>query len=132
MTPHIHAKAMAEYAKDAAEIDNPWSRWERLSGDGTCISMRTHPMWVNSYHYQRKPRLININGHQVTEPCRVALETGQTYYVVASLTGRPSEQVWEDDRVDMTWLEHGLLHLTKEAAEAHLKALLSFTAKEEQ
>lgn len=25
---HIHAAAMAEYAKDAAETDKPWERWE--------------------------------------------------------------------------------------------------------
>ena len=25
---HIHAAAMAEYAKDAAETNKPWERWE--------------------------------------------------------------------------------------------------------
>ena len=29
---HIHAAAMAEYAKDALETDKPWERWEFSCG----------------------------------------------------------------------------------------------------
>jgi hypothetical protein len=74
-----------------------------------------------------KPRTISINGFDVPEPCREALEYGDFYYI-ASITAMdilPSQ--WQNDNIDLKQLSQGIVHLTKEAAEQHRKALLSFT-----
>ena len=65
---HIHAAAMAEYAKDAAETDKPWERWEFCHMRGEYQSLHSHPEWVEDNKYRRKPQVILINGHQVAEP----------------------------------------------------------------
>ena len=61
---HIHAAAMAEYAKDAAETDKPWERWEFCHMRGEYQSLHSHPEWVEDNKYRRKPQVILINGHQ--------------------------------------------------------------------
>ena len=67
---HIHAAAMAEYAKDAIETDMPWERWEvsvTESGD-EYRNLLGHPDWAVTRKYRRKPKVILINGHEVPEP----------------------------------------------------------------
>ena len=49
---HTHAAAMAEYAKDAAETDMPWERWEvsmTESGD-EYRNLLGHPDWADTLH----------------------------------------------------------------------------------
>ncbi|WP_195430861.1 hypothetical protein [Morganella morganii] len=82
---------------------------------------------VNS-KYRLKPRFIDINGHQVTEPVREPLEGDQEYWI-ADIRYAVSVFNWENNDADNRWLERGIIHLTKEAAEAHSAALLSFTQK---
>jgi hypothetical protein len=77
-----------------------------------------------------KPKTININGFEVPEPCRKALEVEATYYYFNPYTYYDNyidDCVWENDKIDSKMLSAGLLHLTKEAAEIHAKALISFT-----
>lgn len=79
-----------------------------------------------------KPATININGHEVPEPLRVAPADGAAYWRVTvsdkQLAG--AVNTWNDDVYDHRWLARGLCHATKEAAEQHARALLSFTTKE--
>ena len=70
---HIHAAAMAEYAKDAAETDMPWERWESSCGGQHYVSLETHPQWTENFKYRRKQKVILINGHEVPETCRTPL-----------------------------------------------------------
>ena len=82
---HIHAAAMAEYAKDAAETDMPWERWEvsmTESGD-EYRNLLGHPDWAVTRKYRRKPKTILINGHEVPEPHRKPLEIDR------NLRGKP-------------------------------------------
>ncbi len=122
---------MAQYAQDAMETPTPWERWE-MSGAGkfwlTCFAT---PTWDNELDYRRKPRTININGFDVLEPVREPLEYGQEYYIptIAADLRVASLFTWYDNDHDFRWLEKGIVHLTKEAAELHAKALLSFTQK---
>ena len=130
---HIHAAAMAEYAKDAAETDMPWERWEvslAESGD-EYRNFLGHPDWAVTRKYRRKPKVILINGHEVPEPCREPLQVGEMYWVVSLIRGATS-LLWQDDDFDNSYLENGFIHLTKEAAEKHFDALKSFTAKGDQ
>jgi len=130
---HIHAELMALYAQDAMETDKPWVRWEgRKNGYDEWRPFESgHPSWLIDFEYRRKPRTININGHEVPEPVREKLGDDQTYYTVA-LTS-PSSIIgydWNGDGIDLMLLKSGLIHLTREAAVAHAEALLSFTKKQ--
>lgn len=65
---HIHAAAMAEYAKDAAETDKPWERWEFSYKNQEYESLNNHPIWMTDNKYRRKPKTILINGHEEGQP----------------------------------------------------------------
>ena len=129
---HIHAAAMAEYAKDAAETDMPWERWEislAESGD-EYRNLLGHPEWAVTRKYRRKPKVIMINGHEVPEPHRTPLKDGEVYWAL-TLFSRATSLRWKDDDFDNSYLENGFIHLTRDAAEKHFNALKSFTAQKE-
>ena len=130
---HIHAAAMAEYAKDAADTDMPWERWETSmteSGD-EYRNLLGHPDWAVTREYRRKPKVILINGYEVPEPHRTPLEIGDIYWTFTFADGVIALR-WLSDEDDIDYLESGVIHLTKEAAEKHFNALKSFTAKGDQ
>ena len=127
---HIHAAAMAEYAKDALETDKPWERWEFCHMRGEYQSLHNHPEWVENNEYRRKPKVILINGHEVPEPHRTPLKVDEVYWAL-TLFGSATSLHWRDDDFDNSYLENGFIHLTKEAAEKHFNALKSFTAQKE-
>lgn len=56
MAAHPHAELMALYAKDAAETDEPWERWEwfDLYLNQWC-SLNSFPSWSPTTKYRRKP-----------------------------------------------------------------------------
>lgn len=131
MSGHPHADLMAK-AAEIAKTDQYWQRhfeekfhstdkWNQMSD----VFFQTHR------EYRLKTRFIDINGHQVPEPVREIPATGDILYI-ADTTLKPSGELrlqWTDHDVDMRLLNSGLLHTTKEAAEAHIAALLSFTQK---
>ena len=131
MSGHVHAELMALYAQDAMESETPWERWEyRRSELIGWISVNTHPEWDDCTEYRRKTKTIHINGIEVPEPCREPLACDTKYYmpdIVDSLDGKWAWSAWDDDEVDHARLKAGIVHLTKEAAEMHAKALVSFT-----
>ena len=129
---HIHAAAMAEYAKDAAETDMPWERWETSlaeSGD-EYRNLLGHPDWAVTRKYRRKPKVILINGHEVPEPQHVPLKDGEMYRTFTFHGGVVCLR-WFSDEDDYNYLKNGVIHLTREAAEKHFNALKSFTAQKE-
>ena len=131
---HIHAAAMAEYAKDAIGTDMPWERWEvsmTESGD-EYRNLFGHPDWAVTRKYRRKPKTILINGHEVPEPHRTPLDIDDVYWTFTFVEGGVTNFYWQYDAIDTRCLKNGFIHLTKEAAEKHFNALKSFTASGEQ
>ena len=126
---HVHAASMAEYAKDAAETDMPWERWEFSCKNKEYSSLQSHPLWHADVKYRRKPKVILINGHEVPEPCRTPLEIGDAYWTFTFFFAGVIEVYWDGDSEDHNAFKNGFIHLTKEAAEKHFNALKSFTAK---
>lgn len=126
MAAHKHAALMLQYAQDAAETETPWERWEVLRG-GAWYGMTDHPIWAAMFEYRRKPRMININGHEVPEPVRESLKCGEKYWLAC--TTDVERFYWNSDDNDRQWLADGLIHLTQEAAQTHVDALLSFTRR---
>lgn len=75
-----------------------------------------------------KPTTININGHEVPHPVREQLENGDSYFVVTRLEPCGVRCLyWTSGPIDLQMLSLGLIHITQEAAIAHVEALLSFT-----
>jgi len=124
---------MLAYAQDAMETDKPWERWEYTDGE-SALRWRpcsNHPSWSTFNEYRRKPRTININGHEVPEPVRDAPRFREEYFIVDTWNDEIVDSYhWNDDEADRRLLKRGIIHLTREAAEAHAKALLSFTEKQ--
>lgn len=84
----------------------------------------------NPMDWKIKPKTININGFEVPEPIRKPLSFKEVYYIAVLTENLYYCQEWADSTKDMKNLKAGIVHLTKEAAEIHAKALLSFTKKE--
>ena len=129
---HIHAELMMEYAKDAMETDEPWERWEYYSHRCTWEPFKiSGPSWGEESEYRRKARTININGHEVPEPYRGEMKKDQPYFIPRigwmGCEGNYEEEVWINCTYDNNMIHRGLIHLNKEAAMAHAKALESFT-----
>jgi hypothetical protein len=131
---HPHAALMLEYAKDWAETDRPWERWQLQQSTGawyTFTKYQGHPRWDKHTQYRRKSKVITINGHAVPEPYRGALLDDVTYFMPSLYSAEVSciSSTSEDASSMAEFQTKGLMHTTKEAAIAHAKALLSFTAK---
>lgn len=128
---HPQAELMMQYAQDAMETDKPWERWEFYSHSAEkWIACFENPVWDINRVYRRKQKTININGFEVPEPLREAPTKDTEYFCVNFLhTNLVSEWAWCNHDIEYEYLTKGLIHLTKEAAELHAKALLSFTKK---
>lgn len=81
--------------------------------------------FVDGCKYRIKPKTIMVNGFEVPEPMREDLNNFERYFTPSvgsdSLCNHHS---WESDGYDKRHLSRGLIHLTKEAAIAHAKAML--------
>lgn len=132
---HPHAESMAEFAVDASKYTEPWRFWQYLEElGGPWKALTGMPHWDANVEYRRKPRTININGHKVPEPLRVAPPLGTVVYLPGLESHTENlNSLSIECMPDLAgeWfkanLARGILHATREAAEAHARALLSFT-----
>lgn len=132
---HKHAEAMKLYAEDAATTDKPWELWEfNHKKECSWYALIDHPEWDFNHNYRRKevkPKTININGYEVPEPLQNAPEGGTMYwYPNTSDTHVAYSHYYSYYQYHVDRLVNGLVHLTQEAAQKHLDALLSFTRKQ--
>jgi hypothetical protein len=128
-TGHPHADLMAQYAEDAKVKDRPWELWQYYDNDTSIWGDLGHnPAWCTNTQYRRKPKTIKIGEFDVPAPETERPVEGTVYYYPSLTTeaGYGSTR-WYNASIDKELLERGLVHLTKEAAIAHTKALLSFT-----
>lgn len=113
----------------------PWAHFEirRINFENwTPMPMRC---WFTDYGYdfRLKPKTININGFEVPEPERGPLPVNSDYFIVNLYNKQLCmHRIWYDDESDAMLLVSGVVHKTKEAAIQHAKALLSFTAINEE
>lgn len=130
---HIHAELMLEYSKDALVSKEPWNDWQFADAlhEYEWLKCDTNPAWAEDTRYRRKPKTILINGYEVPEPIRNLPDLGKSGISetvwIPSLTEIPSFALGVGNSYTRVFFDRGLCHLTKEAAELHAKALLSFT-----
>lgn len=74
--------------------------------------------------YRIQQATITINGVEVPEPLREAPKVGTPYYVPSVLLAGAGQNFWKNDSHDRDLLRRGIVHLTREAADAHACALI--------
>jgi hypothetical protein len=129
---HKHAETLRAIADGV-----PLSEFElrAIGSDWSILDEALWSAWIyepEHWEVRRKPKTININGHEVPEPLAY-LENGAEYFTFSIVEGVPTSE-HHCNRYQELGENHcrmGIAHATKEAAEAHAKALLSFTAKDQ-
>lgn len=87
----------------------------------------SHP----SRYYTIIRKTIRVNGIEVPEPELEELEEGQMYYVANIVDDDYCYSLqWDGHGVDIRLLKRGLIHLDKESAIKHAKAMLKFEEAE--
>ncbi|MEQ1969729.1 hypothetical protein ABLA30_22830 [Xenorhabdus nematophila] len=131
MTKHIHADLIMAYAKLAQETDKPWDGFQyRIRGNEEWLDCGVSVRFWFGNEYRLKPRTVKIGEIDVPEPVREPLERDQEYFVVATTGLFPAEAgIWDGAKIHMRYLERGLIHLNRESAELHAKALIALTQK---
>ncbi|WP_237388027.1 hypothetical protein [Xenorhabdus sp. Sc-CR9] len=128
MTKHIHADLMMKAAEIAQENENWWEYFELKYPDGSWRSISDNFGFHKKCTYRLKPRTIRIGNIDVPEPVREPLEDGQEFFVPdLGLDALPYH--WSGTTYNLRWLESGIIHLDRESAELHAKALIALTAK---
>lgn len=102
-----------EWVSLPSEISN---RILRSIADGNCVS---------TSEFRLKPRAIAVNGREIVPGEKVDLKKGDGYFIPNL---RDPEfygcSTWDSHAEDLRLLELGLIHLNKENAIAHAKAML--------
>ncbi|KLU13893.1 MULTISPECIES: hypothetical protein [Xenorhabdus] len=133
MPKHIHADLISEYARLSHITDRPWEYFQYRFADGNDW---LEPVSAIAFHhntsFRLKPRTIRIGDIDVPEPVRDEPEYGTTYYYPDISLGvcDVEEDTWEGDNyIDSHRLSSGLIHLDRESAELHVRALIALTSK---
>ncbi len=130
---HVHAENMRLYAEDAAKTDKPWELWEaRAKGyeRSKFHSADGHPAWSIGFEYRRKPRVITVGNHSWPEPMKEAPGIGTELFCFSlnkDIDELSYKFTWHDIGVDYDVLQRGIVHTTKEAAQAHAEALIAIS-----
>lgn len=130
MTAHKHAALMLQYAQDAMETDKPWERWEMSDDEERWYPCSNSPGWEVNMKYRRKPETIKVtvNGKKIgfPKPEKIAPPDGTRYWMPTQRSAFGFDiqnYIWEGDDGDFGFLNHGLIHLSPEAAKAHADVL---------
>ncbi|WP_445496716.1 hypothetical protein [Photorhabdus sp. SF281] len=129
---HVHAELMMEYAIDASKTDKPWELYEwRQKGDGW-LKCGSNPKWIDFYEYRRKPEMITVGKVSFPKPISEAPALDTLCYVVAICTDTDIHSIfWHNSSLMFrSFLKQGLLHLTEDAAQQHLEALIKINKGE--
>lgn len=121
---HPHAELIMKYAEIAQHDAEPWKYFEYYAAVGW-VECSPLLAFNETVEYRLKPRTININGFEVPEPLRTAPAYDTPYFIID--IPDTLSLAWSNSHDEKIWLKKGIIHLTREAAEKHIEALLSFT-----
>lgn len=128
-TEHKYAQVL-RWIADGEEVQGKitagsWADLQNFSEEHSTAILKGDPHPFSNYEFRLKPRTITVNGREIVEPERKALEDDQAYWVPSIAREELQSQAnWAGDAFDLRCLERGLVHLTKENAIAHAKAML--------
>ena len=118
---HVHHDMIIEWAKDTSRVVE--SR-NFLHHEWIVVP---HPKWHPTWQYRFKPaepKFIIVNGIRVPEPVREPLGHDYMYWVADPSAYDIYGGWWASKALEIQCLSRGLIHLTKEAAQAHIDAML--------
>lgn len=123
MAGHKHAALMAEYAKDAAETDRPWERWQFANSRDEWVDLNNvGPSWDAEMEYRRKPRTLTIAGKTIEAPLVNAAHGSDAYACsAAGAVNHITCNINSEEHADA--LTNGRLFATPEAAKAAYDAI---------
>lgn len=133
MTAHKHAALMLQYAQDAMETNRPWERWE-VAAPNEWKGCETSPSWSEDHNYRRKPQTIKVtvNGKDMEFPKPLTAKVIEGDFVYIRDKSNPAKtppflvfplRFKSNDFWSYWYLKNGLMHHTKEAAQAHADVL---------
>ncbi len=131
MTPHPQANILRAIADGEVFQTRYKDHWIDVSAEGALRFVVNE----SSVGLRIKPKTININGYEVSEPMWEMPPEGTAVYwpgfgSESGDTHTESADVGYYPTMLPDLLRKGLLHPTKEAATIHANALLSFTQRE--
>ncbi|WP_387693034.1 hypothetical protein [Photorhabdus sp. RM71S] len=129
---HVHAELMLQYAQDALKTDKPWKLWEIGDGADGWDDLDDHPWWIKDSEYRRKPEIIKVGKVSFPKPiCEIPSVNTLCYFVAIHSNMNILNNNWHNDSVVLnTYLKRGLIHLTEDAAQQHLDALIKINRGE--
>ena len=125
MTAHKHAALMLQYAQDAAETERPWERWEFKTDGDTWVELIKNPSWFEDRKYRRKPQVIHVGRHEFPKPIAFTPPKDTIYWITRLRPEgyAPDDLIWSGDKTDFNLLKSCVVHLSREAAQAHADVL---------
>lgn len=129
-TPHKYADIL-RWIADGETIqyrNHSKDKWETMRYNEDLLNdIASGGAW-DPEDYRIDPKVVLVNGIEVPEPCRVALERNTAYFVpsVSNRIGYISH-IWGGDPADKRFLGLGLVHTSIEAAVQHAKAMVAPT-----
>jgi len=121
---HPHRKSIIAYY---ACSDEDKKRWQFREIDANWHDCRGNPEWNDGYEYRLRPRMCSVTigdkVYEYPEPVRKPLEIGQHYWRVSTMDGITYNEIWEEKSMQVSWLNLGFIHLTKESAEQHFATI---------
>lgn len=126
-SPYAH---IYQWLADGEQIQREYTTPDEWAIIGEHTALKSIMNRVPPGRFRLAPKTLTINGVTFPEPMREAPPLMTHYFIVdLGWAGRAGYvmHVWRGDQTDLLMLSHGLCHSTKEAAELHAKALLSFT-----
>lgn len=127
---HPYAELLHAIAdgKEIQKLDKKAGNWKTISVKSALLGSAFDDRPPKNLRV--KPPTVLINGIEVPEPCREPVKKNEQYWMpdLLRLSGLACAEVWYGIPCELEYLKRGLVHLTKEAAETHAKALLSFTS----
>jgi hypothetical protein len=110
-----------------------WGKWDAFNISAGGNEPTTYPVWKSCFKYELRPRkkMMKICDYEFPEPEREAPEKGTKFFVASSpYAAMLYTHYWGNNKSDFENLKFGRVHLTKEAAIAHAKAMIKASGGE--
>lgn len=102
-----------------------FGEWKDCSAEAALLSIADC-----RYEVRIKPKIIFINCIDVPAPVTEPLEMGQEYWTFGVIDKNAFRSTWIGHPSDELHLKRRTIHLTKEAAQAHLEAIVKASGGE--
>lgn len=127
---HPHKEAVEKWLSDTTQ--RVWAfvdKWVEIAITTLVNDAIGHHVEIRVQHDSPKKQ-IKIGEIWIDEPEREPLAQQQVYYTtIITYDSLFMKSRWDGGNVDLVRLKRGLIHLTKEAAIAHAKALIALTGE---